>query len=82
MAENKYSSDNNGDGVILEWYKQSAAFSAFVVGMTGTEVANMETKKLENSYEISVSEELLKAGCTIQITAIKAVVAKSVSSAR
>ena len=50
--------------------------------MTGTEVANLETKKLENSYEISVCEELLKAGCTIQITAIKAVVAKSVSSAR
>ena len=82
MAGNEYSSDNNGDGVILEWYNQSAAFSAFVVGMTGTEVANMETKKLENGYQIAVSEDLLKAGCTIQITAIKAVVAKSVSSAR
>ena len=74
--------DANGDGVKLEWYEQSAAFSAHVVGMTGEQVANMETAPNSMNYQMSTSEDLLKAGCTIQIIGIKAVVAESVANAR
>ncbi len=74
--------DPNGDGKVLEWYLQSEAFSKHVVGMTGAEVAAMETKANSINYQMSTDEALLAAGCTIQITAIKAVVAKSVNNAR
>lgn len=74
--------DANGDGVKLEWYLQSEAFSKHVVGMTGAEVAAMATAPNFMNYQMSTDEELLKAGCTIQITAIKAVVAESVTRAR
>jgi hypothetical protein len=74
--------DANNDGVKLEWYLQSAAFSKHVVGMTGAEVAAMPTAPNFMNYQMSTDEELLKAGCTIQITAIKAVVAESVTNAR
>ena len=74
--------DVNGDGKVLEWYVQSAAFSAHVVGMTGTEVADMETAANSIGYQMSTDEDLLNAGCTIQITGLKAVVAESVANAR
>ena len=74
--------DINGDGKVEEWYVQSLAFSKHVVGMTGEQVANMETKANSIGYQMTTDEDLLKAGCTIQITAIKAVVAKSVANAR
>ena len=77
----KYFVDNNGDGVSLEWYLQSAAFSAHVVGMTGAEVTKMSTQ-LVNSHYISNDADLLNAGCTIQITGMKAVVAESAVNAR
>ena len=77
----KFIIDNNGDGVSLEWYLQSAAFSAHVVGMTGAEVAAM-TVKMVNSHYISADEELLSAGCTIQITGMQEAVAESVTNAR
>ena len=73
--------DNNGDGVMKEWFEQSKAFSEFVVGMTGAEVAALETE-LVNGHYISTNEDLLAAGCTIQITAIKAVVAEAAANAR
>ena len=75
------SSDNNGDGTIKEWYVQSAAFSAYVVGKTGAEVKGLETQ-LVNNHNIAKDEALLNAGCTIQITGIQAVVGKSVDNAR
>ena len=81
MAGNPYSSDNNGDQIILEWYIQSEAFSTYVVGMTAAEVAGMKTQFVSNHY-ISADEALLSAGCTIQITGICAVVAQSVTNAR
>ena len=81
MSTSPYSSDNDGDGRILEWYLQSAEFSKYVVGMTGTEVANMATKNVNDHY-VSADDTLIKAGCTIQITGIKAVVAESVTNAR
>jgi hypothetical protein len=82
MSTSPYSPDNNGDGTVKEWYVQSAAFSAHVVGKTAAEVEALATKTLENGYVISSDDALLGAGCTIQITGIKAVVAKSVSNAR
>ena len=83
MAKYGASMDWNGDGVVKEWYEQSAAFSAHVVGKTAAEVEAMATKVVEGAgYVISADDALLSAGCTIQITAIKAVVAKSVTNAR
>ena len=74
--------DNDGNGKVLEWNEQSAAFSAHVVGMTAAQVTNMPTNKLANGYVISSDKALLDAGCSIQITSIKAVVAESVTNAR
>jgi hypothetical protein len=83
MAAYGQSMDWNGDGKVLEWYIQSAEFSKFVVGKTAAEVADMATKVVEGSgYVISADDALLTAGCTIQITGIKAVVAQSATNAR
>ena len=83
MAKYGAQMDWNGDGKVLEWYLQSAEFSKFVVGKTAAEVSAMATKVVEGSgYVISADDALLTAGCTIQITGIKAVVAESVTNAR
>ena len=83
MAKYGQSMDWNEDGKVLEWYLQSEAFSNHVVGMTGAEVAEMGTQVVEGAgYVISSDKALLDAGCTIQITSIKAVVAESVTNAR
>ena len=83
MSKYGQSMDWNGDGKVEEWYVQSLAFSKHVVGMTAAEVEAMGTQTVEGSgYIISSDEALLSAGCTIQITGIKAVVAKSVNNAR
>ena len=83
MAKYGQSMDWNNDGKVLEWYLQSQAFSAHVVGMTGEQVAAMPTKTVEGAgYVISADDALLSAGCTIQITSIKTVVAESVTNAR
>ena len=81
MAGNPYSSDNNGDGKVLEWYEQSAAFSSYVVGKTADDVANMKTQEVEG-HVISAEEDLLNAGCTIQISSICAVMAQAANNAR
>lgn len=83
MANNKYSSDNDGDGRILEWYEQSMAFSNYVMSnkMTADQVDNMETKEV-NAHLISADADLLAAGCTIQIPDICDVVAKAARNAR
>ena len=74
--------DPNGDGKVLEWYLQSKLFSEFVVGKTGEEVANLTTAANSIGYQMSTDEALVAAGCTIQITSIKAIVAASVANAR
>lgn len=74
--------DWNGDGEVKEWYLQSAVFSNYVLGKTAAEVADMATKTIDSGYVISADDALLSAGCTIQITAIKAVVATAVNYAR
>lgn len=63
--------DKNGDDVSLEWYKQSAAYSAHVIGKTADEIANLVA-----------DDALLEADCTIYIGGINAVVAESVTNAR
>ncbi len=74
--------DPNGDGKVNEWYLQSAEFSKYVVGKTATEVAAIETAANTLGYQMATDTALLDAGCTIQITAIKAVVAQSATNAR
>ena len=83
MSTSEYSSDNDGDGRILEWYLQSAAFSSYVMSnkMTADKIDNMETALVNNHY-ISTDSELISAGCTMQITGICDVVAKAARSAR
>ena len=73
--------DNNGDGVKLEWYLQSVEFSKYVVGKTGAQVADLATQ-LVNNHNISTDEALLSAGCSIDISGLKAVVAEAVTNAR
>jgi uncharacterized lipoprotein YajG len=82
MAQLGATLDPNGDGVVKEWYLQAQAFEAHVVGMTGAQVAAMTTAPNVLGYQMSTDETLLAAGCTIQITGIKAVVAKSANNAR
>ena len=82
-----YGMDWNGDGVVKEWFEQSAEFSKFVVGKTAEEVAALATKAAAAEgagagYQISADDALLTAGCTIQITAIKTVVAQAATNAR
>ena len=77
MAAYGQNQDRNGDGKVLEWYLQSAAFSAHVVGMTAEDVYNLATQTQADGYVIPADEALLAAGCTIQITGIKAVVAEA-----
>ena len=78
-----YGMDWNGDGVVKEWFEQSAVFSQYVIGKTAQEVLDMPTKVVEGKgYVISAEDALLSAGCTIQISSIKAVVAESVNNAR
>ena len=77
----KYGAPNVEGGTVKEWYVQSAAFSAYVVGKTATEIKGMETKEV-NNHQISVEQALLDAGCTMQITGICDVVAKAATNAR
>ena len=74
--------DWNNDGVVKEWYLQSEAFSKYVAGKTAAEVEAMATQTISSGYIISADDDLLSAGCTIQITSLKEVVAKSVRNAR
>ena len=72
-----YGSDNNGDGIVKEWYIQSAEFSKYLVGKTVTEVATLGIQFVNNHY-ISTDDALLTAGCTMQITGIQAVILEAV----
>ena len=75
-----FGSDNNGDGIVLEWYVQSAAFSNYLVGLTAEQVANLETTEVNNHF-ISTDDVLLNAGCTMQITGIMDVVVEACGEA-
>lgn len=71
-----------GNEKATEWYIQSAAFSAHVVGLTAAEVKAMPTQTMSNGYVISSDKALLDAGCTMSIPGLQAVVAESVTNAR
>ena len=75
-----FGSDNNGDGIVLEWYLQSAELSKYLVGKTAAEVEAMETT-LVNGHYISTDDALLTAGCTMQITGIQDVVVEAAANA-
>ncbi len=76
-----FGAPNVEGGTVKEWYVQSAAFSAYVVGMTADQVKGLDTKEV-NNHLISSDDALLSAGCTMQITGIMAVVAEAISYAR
>ncbi len=61
---------------MAEWYDQTKAFESYVVGMTGDEVANLETVLNETGHSVSTDEALL-AGCTMDIVAFKDAVSKA-----
>lgn len=65
---------------IAEWDAQSAAFSAYTVGLTADEVAGMETQE-SNGHQVTVDETLF-ASCTMQITGMQAVIAQAANTAR
>lgn len=71
-----------GNAKAIEWYIQSAAFSAHVVGKTAAEVTAMPTQTASNGYVISNDKALLDAGCTMSIDGLQAIVVKSVTNAR
>lgn len=73
--------DNDGDGVKLEWYVQSLAFSKHVVGMTSAEISAMTTQT-KNNHEITTDADLLAAGCSMQITGLRDVIAKAATNVR
>ena len=73
--------DNNGDGIMKEWYDQTKAFEAYVVGKTAAEVEAIETQTNDHGYLVPVDETLL-ASCTMQITGMMAVIARAAEFAR
>lgn len=72
--------DNDNNGTMLEWYKQSEAFSKFVAGKTADEVAGMATQEA-NGHQITTEKGLLDAGCSIQVTSMQATTAKAANNA-
>ena len=71
-----------GNEKVVEWYLQSAAFSAHIVGMTSAQIDTMATQTMSNGYIISADEALLDAGCTMSIDAIIDVVVESIANAK
>ena len=61
-------------GAMAEWYEQADAFMKYVVGMTSDQVSGIATD--ESGY---VTDETLKAGCTMKITAYQSAVAKALA---
>lgn len=56
-----YGTDLNGDGVVLEWYKQAEVLENACVGKTAQEISAL----VVNGYQ--GTEEIQKAGCTIGV---------------
>ncbi len=66
---------------IAEWDAQSAAFSAYCIGKTASEVRGIETKTNDHGYAVPV-DATLYAGCTMQITGMMEVIARAADYAR
>ena len=56
-----YGQDLNSDGKVLEWFEQADAFNAACIGKTKNDIASLSN---ESGYG---SDDLQKAGCTINI---------------
>lgn len=52
-----------------EWYEQAEAFEAYVVGKTADEVAAIPVETTDNGHVVT-TDETLKAGCTMSISAL------------
>lgn len=65
-----YGTDLNGDGKVLEWNEQAAAFDAACIGKTAGDVASLMA---ENGYGVA---DLQTAGCTMGINAFVKAAAK------
>jgi hypothetical protein len=76
-----FGAPNVEGGTVKEWYIQSAAFSAYIVGLTSEQVAGLETQTV-NDHLISTDDALLSAGCTMQITGIMDVVVEAIANAK
>ena len=71
-----FGTPNVGAGPVKEWFEQAAAFEAYVVGKTAAELEALELQEV-NGHWISKDEDLLNAGCTIQIDDFIAAVVKA-----
>lgn len=60
-AMSEYGTDRNGDGTVLEWYKQAEAFEDIAKGKTLDEIKALAA----GSYG---TDEVVKAGCTISVS--------------
>lgn len=56
----QYGQDLNGDGIVLEWYKQAEVFENACVGKTAEEISSLAV----NGYGTT---EIQTAGCTIAV---------------
>lgn len=66
---------------VPEWYVQAKAFEDFTLGLTGEEVASIETTTNDHNYVVA-ADETLYAGCTIQISEFMSTVAKACVNAQ
>ena len=66
-----YGADLNGDGKVLEWNEQAAAFNAACNGKTADEIAAL----VVNGYQ--AVEEVQAAGCTIGVADMAAAIVKA-----
>lgn len=62
MGGNQYAADLNGDGKVLEWNEQAAAFDKALVGKTAAEFAGLADEKGNGTGDLAT------AGCTIGIS--------------
>ncbi len=69
-----YGTDLNGDGKVLEWYEQAAAFDTALVGKNATEIGAL----VVNGYG---TEEIQTAGCTIAVADMVAAAVKDATVA-
>ena len=64
----KYGQSIIGNATVKEWFEQADAFEAWCIGKTIDEVKNKPTQNMSNGHIISAEDDLLNAGCTIDVT--------------
>ena len=66
--------------IAKEWFEQATAFEAYVIGMTAADVSAIET--VESNGHMVPTDDVLLAGCTMQITGYQESVVKAVENAK